>query len=168
MNSSSFRTVVLLDWDGPLSNSRTWGMPFNLDPVAVLLLNDLYKTGCLTVLTSTIRSQFKNRAGAQKFMAERGIQVRWFSTESVGFAVNDDTCWRTDSMVGKRDWEFGCWHAKHAIHVPLEFRFMAVDDEKYCPVFKYDYGVFQPSGISCNEGIDHLALYEFRKFSGFK
>lgn len=155
--------IILLDWDGPISNSRTWDMPNQVDPVAIQMLNDLTVAGWQTVLTSTIRKHFdKDSAGeptsnmealaiATQFMRDRGFNVRWYKQS-----------WRTDSeYTAKRYLEVATWMMD--TDLPEDAVFLAVDDEVFPDEF-LSRGRMAQIYANCDEGICSAAIKQAYRY----
>lgn len=140
--------IILLDWDGPISNSRTWKMPGCADPVAIQLLNDLTLDGWKTLLTSTIRKNFKSdypKAEATEFMKRAGFYVQWY-----------DPIWRTDiNYTARRHLEVANMLMNHDF--PEDTLFLVVDDEKFPHEF-LSRGRMHQVYASPNSGIDYLCI----------
>jgi hypothetical protein len=138
--------ILLLDWDGPVSNSRTWKMPTMVDPVAIQLLNDATKAGWKTVLTSTIRKHYKTVGEADEFMKLMGLNLEWY--------VN----WRTPTtFTAKRHLEVLQWMSN--TDVPLDSIFLVVDDERF-PYEVLERGHMVQIHASSHAGIDYLSIAE--------
>lgn len=139
--------IILLDWDGPVSNSRTWKMPGCVDPVAIQLLNDLTAKGWKTVLTSTIRKNFRSadpKAEATEFMNKVGFKVNWYSE------------WRTDpDNVTRRHIEVAVFFQQ--TEVPEDAVFLVIDDERFPHAF-LDSGKMIQIHATPNSGIDYLDI----------
>lgn len=135
--------ILLLDWDGPISNSRTWRMPGCVDPVAIQLLNDAMKAGWKTVLTSTIRKNFENAEEATKFMNLVGFNVEWWTT------------WRTGRFTAQRHLEVLQWMSD--TDIPADSIFLVVDDERF-PQEILDSGNMEQIYASSHAGIDYLNI----------
>lgn len=140
--------ILLLDWDGPISNSRTWKMPGFVDPVAIQLINDLIAKGWKTVLTSTIRKNFRSedpQAEATDFMHAVGFKVQWYDV------------WRTDpAYVNRRHLEFANFLMQHP-DIPEDAVFLVVDDEHY-PHEMMDRGRIKQIYARSDSGIDYLSI----------
>jgi len=142
--------ILLLDWDGPISNSRTWKMPGFVDPVAIQLLNDLTNAGWKTVFTSTKRKHYKdendsvNRVKATSFMRDAGFNVQWY------------TEWRTDpDYTAMRHLEVATW-LMHT-EIPEDAIFLVVDDEHF-PHELLERGRMVQIYADAHEGIGFLEL----------
>lgn len=145
--------IILLDWDGPISNSRTWKMPSGVDPVAVRLLNVLTAAGWQLVLTSTIRKNFwrdakteaeaRQEATAHKVRA--GIFPQWYHS------------WCTDpDFTSKRHLEVAQW----MMNTPFDADavFLVIDDEAFPPEFLQG-GRMRQLKADSSEGLGHQALH---------
>ena len=138
--------ILLLDWDGPISNSRTWRMPGCVDPVAIQLLNDAMKAGWKTVLTSTIRKDFENAEEATKFMNRVGFNVEWWTT------------WRTSTeFVARRHLEVLQWMSD--TDIPADSIFLVVDDERF-PHPVLEQGNMVQVHATSHAGLDYLSIAE--------
>lgn len=136
--------ILLLDWDGPVSNSRTWRMPGCIDPVAIQLLNDATKAGWQTVLTSTIRKHFETVEEATKFMNRVGFNVEWFEE------------WRTSpKFTALRHLEVLQWMSN--TDLPEDSIFLVVDDERF-PREVLEKGHMEQIYASSHAGIDYLNI----------
>lgn len=136
--------ILFLDWDGPVSNSRTWHMPGFVDPVAVKLLNDATKAGWQVCLSSTIRKDFQNVDEAMQFM------------EASGLHLNFAEAWRTDSdYTNRRHLEI----ANHLMKTEYEedVVFLVVDDE-LIPVEMLECGRMMQLKASSHAGLDYLSI----------
>lgn len=155
--------IILLDWDGPISNSRTWKMPGCVDPVAIQLLNDLTMNGWRTVLTSTIRKHFRGRTDpedcaevgdeskalmeAQKFMRAAGFYVQFYPN------------WRTDpDYTSYRHREVANWMMNNP-DIPDNAVFLVVDDEHF-PHEMLRLRRMDQVHASSHAGIDYLSISE--------
>ena len=152
--------IILLDWDGPISNSRTWRMPKQVDPVAIQMLNDLTVAGWKTVLTSTVRKHFfaddsgNIRSDAEalematQFMRDAGFMVQWYSPGN----------WCTDpGYTSKRYLEVANWLMNTEFDDTTIM--LVVDDERF-PAEFIQRGKMQQIHANCDSGIDYLALNE--------
>lgn len=141
--------IILLDWDGSVSNSRTWRMPNSVDPVAIQLLNDLTVAGWKTILTSTIRKNFRSanpQAEATDFMKRCGFYVQWFAPE----------CWRTDpAFVSRRHIEVASMFQQHDF--AEDSIFLIIDDERFPQDF-LNMGRRVQIHAQSHSGIDYLDL----------
>ena len=141
--------IILLDWDGPISNSRTWKMRGQVDPVAIQMLNDLTIVGWKTMLTSTIRKNFRSedpKAEATAFMRDAGFYVQWYDT------------WRTNvTYTGLRHLEVA--QQLMAMDVPEDAIFLVVDDERFPHEF-LQRGRMKQIYARSNDGIDALSIAE--------
>lgn len=141
--------IILLDWDGPVSNTRTWKMPGCVDPVAIQLLNDLTLSGWRTVLTSTVRKNFRSddpRAEATDFMRAAGFYVQWYDE------------WRTDvGYTTYRHLEVARWMMN--TELPEDAIFLIIDDEGFPAEFQRG-GRMQQIYANSNSGIDYLSISE--------
>jgi hypothetical protein len=138
--------ILLLDWDGPVSNSRTWKMPGCVDPVAIQLLNDATKTGWKTVLTSTIRTHFDTVGEATKFMNLLGFNVEWFKE------------WRTNpNFKARRHLEVLQWMSDTELHDDAIF--LIVDDEEF-PYEVREKGHMIQIHASAHAGIGFASIAE--------
>lgn len=138
--------ILLLDWDGPVSNTRTWKMPGSVDPVAIQLLNDATKAGWKTVLTSTIRKHFETVEEATEFMKAVGFNVEWYSE------------WRTSTrFTSYRHLEVLQWMSD--TNIPDDAVFLVVDDERFPREVLESGGIVQIYASS-HAGIDYLNIVD--------
>lgn len=145
------KKLILLDWDGPVSNSRTWHVPHHVDPVAVQLLAQAWDNGWEVVLTSTIRKHYINAAQATEDFNKKGIHVQFF---------DDPKYWRTDpGFTTKRHLEFMQWYSEVEFDEPVVF--LVIDDEDYPAVVTENIPLLQYD-VSGDEGIGSRALRAFR------
>ena len=136
--------ILLLDWDGPVSNSRTWKMPGCVDPVAIQLLNDATKAGWKTVLTSTIRKHFDTVDASTAFMNAVGFNVEWYKD------------WRTSpNFTAFRHLEVLQWISD--ADITDESIFLVVDDERFPPNV-LEVGNMEQVYASSHAGIDYLNI----------
>ena len=155
--------IILLDWDGPISNSRTWKMPGQVDPVAIQLVNDLTRAGWQTVLTSTIRKNFDRdrdgnsrsdseaRDAAELFMRNRGLHIRWYKPS-----------WRTDRFyTAHRHLEVANWMMN--AYLPEDAIFLVVDDERFPHEF-LNRGRMRQIYARSDSGIDYLSISEAYRY----
>ncbi len=155
------KKILLLDWDGPMSNNRTWKMPAKCDPVAVQLVNDAIVAGWEVCLTSTIRKHFEptdgsNERKAQKaateFMRSAGINIKWASM------------WRTDpGFTARRPVEVAAALDAEQERFPEDAVFMIVDDEDFPYEMRQGCRMFQVNARS-DSGIDYLSISEAYRF----
>lgn len=151
--------IIFLDWDGPVSNTRTWKMPGQVDPVAIQLLNDLTVAGWKTVLSSTIRAHFfcddlggpraseQAREAATQFMRDRGFNVRWY-----------EYSWCTSiERITKRHLEVVQWMMDTPL--PEDAVFMVIDDEHF-PHDLLERGRMTQCHARSDSGIDYLSISE--------
>ncbi len=149
--------ILFLDWDGPVSNSRTWKMPNHVDPVAIQLLNDADKAGWEIVISSTIRKHDCDTAEkARKFLDDHGIHTMLYDFEDEGF--------RTDPVyTAPRHLEI----ANHLMHTdyPENTIFLVVDDE-HIPHDFLDSAPMKQIYARSDSGIDYLSISDaYRIFS---
>jgi hypothetical protein len=147
--------IILLDWDGPISNSRTWNMPGFVDPVAVQLFNQAMENGWLTVLVATRRKHYSasDEAG-EKMLAQAELRINWFDEQG--------SFWRTDpDFVAERHLEFLQWYSDAPLPEDEEVVFLSFDDEKY-PQFVSENMKFAQFPICANEGIGSRSLKAMR------
>src|SRR6478736_5564168 len=146
--------ILFLDWDGPISNSRTWSMPHNIDPVAVQLLNEAFINGWQFVLTSIIRNNMKNVTEASRFMDDRGIGYQWFDVEN--------ELWRTSTrLVTARYLEILQWMHDAENLIEDEAVFISLDDETLPDPMCRRLRITQ-FPICADEGIGHKSLDAYR------
>lgn len=146
------RLVILLDWDGPISNSRTWSMCGQIDPVAVKMVNDIVDAGGELVLTSTIRKDMDYEEATQRLTAV-GFNVKWF-------AHKGKIVWRTNPFfTDYREVEFLNWLVEEDIaDSSSPINFVAIDDEVYSMDVRHKHRVFQPWPCSSSEGLSSRAI----------
>lgn len=138
--------ILLLDWDGPISNSRTWKMPGFVDPIAIQLVNDATKAGWKTVLTSTIRNHYDKVEEADKFMKLVGLNLNWYAE------------WRTPTtFTAQRHLEVLQWMSN--TDLPEDSVFLVVDDERF-PHPILEKGNMVQIHASSHAGIDYLSISE--------
>lgn len=143
--------ILLLDWDGPVSNSRTWRMPGCVDPVAIQMLNDAMKAGWRTVLTSTIRKNFDTLGQATEFMNRVGFNVQWYENSEEEFPN-----WRTSPhFTAHRHLEVLQWMSDSDI--PSESIFLVVDDEDF-PADVLSLGNMVQIQATPHTGLDHMNI----------
>lgn len=138
--------ILLLDWDGPVSNSRTWKMPGFVDPVAIQLLNDAAKAGWKTVLSSTIRKHYDTVEEADRFMKAVGLSLEWYSD------------WRTPTtFTAQRHLEVLQWMSNADINEDAVF--LVVDDERF-PRALLKSGRMVQIHATSHSGLDYLGISE--------
>jgi hypothetical protein len=153
------KKILLLDWDGPMSNNRTWKMPAKCDPVAIQLVNDAIVAGWEVCLTSTIRKNFlptdgsnerKAQFAATEFMRAAGIHIKWASP------------WRSDTgFVAHRHIEVKALIDTECF--PEDAVFLVVDDENFPYEMRQTCRMFQVNARS-DSGIDYLSISEGYRF----
>lgn len=151
--------IIFLDWDGPVSNTRTWKMPGYVDPVAIQMLNDLTVAGWKTVLSSTIRTHFwtdeagnlcteeKSKEAATKFMRDVHFNVRWYEKSWCTSIINR----------AKRHIEVVQWLMD--TNVPTDAVFMVIDDEHF-PHELLKRGRMEQCYARTDAGIDYMSISE--------
>src|SRR6185503_8175611 len=141
--------IILLDWDGPVSNSRTWKMPNSVDPVAVQLLNDLTVAGWKTILTSTIRKHYRGPEGKGKatdFMKRSGFFVQWY-----------EPLWCSDPDYNSHRRHLEVAYMMQNNEFPEDAVFLVIDDEKL-PTEFLNTGRMVQIHAQAHSGIDYLDI----------
>lgn len=156
------KVIILIDWDGPISNFRTRLMPKDADPVAVNLLNRFFYAGAEAVLTSTIRKHFRGidpKSEGTERMNSAGIAVKWYESDMC------DDAWRTcPDYTGRRHDEFMKWfHQRTPLEPNPNLVFIAFDDETFPDSVKKVHNIIQPK-IDINNGITYLGVSELKDF----